>query len=359
MRKPYRVAVAGPGGLGAPSIRELLRLPEYELVGVLAYSPDKNGKDAGELVGVAPCGIKATTDFEVFKKLDAEAVIFTARDNGQWGTDEHILGLLEAGKNVITPLPYHYLKVRGAEIEAKFRAAAEKGGATLFGYGITPGFFNERLAMTLTGLTNDVEHIKFQEFFNAEPLAGALQTLQLFGFGTPKEVAEQNQMVAMMAENYLVEPIHYAADMLGIKIDKIERKPQLATTKQLIKTPAMDIQPGTVGCVSYAWTAYSNGKPFYTTEVYWFLGDAMRPEGCVGNDFWTVQIEGRPSLKVSIEAKGSFAKNLYMRPDEPSPPGYTLTVVAMVQAVPAVIAAKPGLMLPDMPQIHWKPDQRN
>lgn len=358
MRQPYRVAVAGPGGLGAPSIREVLRLPEMELVGVLAFSPDKHGVDAGTLAGVAPCGVKATTDFAEFLKCDAEVVIFTARDLGNWGSDEHILALLEAGKNVITPLPYHYLKARGPEIEAKFKTAAEKGGATLHGSGITPGFFNERLAMLLTGLTNDVEHIRFQEFFNAEPLAGALQTLQLFGFGAPLEVAEQNQMVAMMAENYLKEPILYAADKLGITLDRIERTPQLRTTASLIKTPAMDIQPGTVGCVSYAWTAYTNGKPFYTTEVYWFLGDGMRPEGCIGNDFWTVEIEGRPSIKVSVEAKGSIAQNLYMRPDEPSPPGYTMTVVTMVQAIPGVLAAAPGLMLPEMPQFHWKPDQR-
>jgi 4-hydroxy-tetrahydrodipicolinate reductase len=71
MRKPFRFAVAGPGGLGSPSIREVLRLPEFELVGVLAYPAKKNGEDAGELVGAVPCGISATTDFEAFKKLDA------------------------------------------------------------------------------------------------------------------------------------------------------------------------------------------------------------------------------------------------------------------------------------------------
>ena len=359
MRKPYRVAVAGPGGLGAPSIREVLRLPEMELVGVLAYSPDKNGKDAGELVGVKPCGIKVTTDFDAFCKIDAEVVIFTGRDFGDWRSDAQILALLEAGKNVITPLPYHYLKARSVEVAAKFDAAGKKGGATLFGTGITPGFFNERLAMMLTGLTNDVTYIKFQEFFNAEPLAGALQTLQLFGFGSPKDVAEKNLMVAMLAENYLIEPIHYAADKLGIKIDRIERTPQLATTKTLIKTPAMDIQPGTVGCVSYSWTAYSKNKPFYTTEAYWFLGDGMRPEGCVGNDFWTVQIEGRPSLKVTVASQASYAENLYMRDNEPSPPGYLLTVITFVQAIPNVVAAPPGLMYPDMPQMHWKRDLRN
>jgi hypothetical protein len=33
-------------------------------------------------------------------------------------------------------------------------------------------------------------------------------------------------------------------------------------------------------------------------------------------------------------------------------------VITFVQAIPAVIAAPPGLMIPDLPQMHWKPDLR-
>ncbi|HEY3657355.1 MAG TPA: hypothetical protein VGL34_20475 [Steroidobacteraceae bacterium] len=358
MRKPYRVAVAGPGGLGACAIREVSRLPEYDLTAVLAYSPSKNGVDAGELAGIGSTGVKATTDFAKFLSSDAECVIYTARDFGDWRSDEQILALLEAGKNVITPLPYHYLKARGPEIETRFIAAAKKGGATLHGSGITPGFYNERLALLMTGLSNDVKHIKFQEFFNAESLAGALETLQLFGFGAPLEQVEESPFAGMMAENYLKQPIVFYADKLGIKVDRIERKSQHRVAPVAIKTPATTIEAGTVGCVSYAWIAYSDGKPFYTTEVYWFLGDVMRPETAKGNDFWTVEIEGRPSLKLSVESKASFAEDIYIRPDEPSPAGYTSTIVAITQAIPAVVAAAPGFLLPTLPQFYWKPDQR-
>lgn len=359
MRQPYRIAVAGPGGLGACAIRELQRLPEMQLVAVLAYSPGKNGVDAGELVGIAPIGVKATTDFDVFLKCNAECVIYTGRDFGDWRSDNEIIALLEAGKSVITPLPYHYLKARGAEVAQRFQAAAEKGNATLHGSGITPGFFNERLMLLLTGLSNDVQSIKFQEFFNAEPLAGALETLQLFGFGAGKEAAEQNITVAMMAENYLKQPILYVADRLGIKLDRIERTAQLGIAPADIATPAMLIKQGTVGLVSYAWTAYAKGKPFYTTEVYWYLGETMRPAAARGDDFWTIAIEGRPSLEVTVASQASFAKNIGISPEEPSPAGYIMTVVALLQAVPNVIAAPAGLMLPTMPEMHWKPDLRS
>jgi 2,4-diaminopentanoate dehydrogenase len=358
MRAPYRVAVVGPGGLGLCAIRELQRLPEMQLAAVLAYAPEKNGKDAGELAGIGAIGIKATTDLDAFLAHDVDCVLHCGRDFGDWRADAEILRMLEGGKNVITMLPYHYLKSRGTEIEARFRKAADQGGATLHGSGITPGFFNERMALLATGLSNDIRHIRFQEFFNAEPLAGALDTLQMFGFGASKERAEQNPAAAMMAENYLRQPIQFAADQLGIKLDRIERRAQHQTAKVAIETPAMTVQPGTVGTVSYAWTAYVKDEPFYTTEVYWFLGDAMRPPGCAGNDFWTIEIEGRPSLRISIASQASYRENLYIRPEEPTPPGYTMTVVTMVQAIPVVVDAPPGLLLPALPQVHWKPDLR-
>ena len=358
MRQPYRIAVAGPGGLGKCAIREIQRLPELELVGVLAYAESKNGVDAGELAGIGKQGIKATTDFESFKNESAECVIFTARDFGDFRSDEQILGLLRAGKNVITPLPYHYLKVRGPEVETRFQAAAKEGNATLHGAGITPGFFNERLAMLLTNLSNDVTHIHMQELFNAEDLAGGRQTLEMLGFGISKEAAAKNTSVAMFAENYLVQPIWYVADQLGIKIDRIERADQLVTAPVDIHTPAMEIKKGTVGCVSYAWTAFAGGKPFYTTEVFWYVGTPMRPSVAVGDDCWTVTVEGRPSIRVTVESKASFAKNLKMLEGEPTPPGYHTTVVVMLQAIPFVIGAPAGLLLPAMPEVHWKQDMR-
>jgi 4-hydroxy-tetrahydrodipicolinate reductase len=120
----------------------------------------------------------------------------------------------------------------------------------------------------------------------------------------------------------------------------------------------MNVKKGTVACVSYSWTAFVKDKPFYTTEVFWYLGQEMRPEFAVGDDCWTVTIEGRPSIKATIESKGSFARNLKMLQEEPAPPGYLTTVVAMIQAVPMVISAPPGLLLPSAPEVHWKTDMR-
>lgn len=359
VRKPYRVGIAGPGGLGLCAIREVLRLPELELAAVLAYSPHKQGVDAGELAGVGPTGVIATTDLDTFLAADIECVLHCGRDFGDWRTDDEILRMLERGVNVVTMLPYHFLRSRGDAVEARFRAAAERGGATLHGSGITPGFFNERFALAATGLVNDVTHIRFAEFFNIAPVEGGGDMLRMFGFGAPKADVEQNDFAAQMAEAYLRQPIEFYADRLGIPVDRIERTARLAQTPVALSEPVMAVEAGTVGLVSYAWTGYSGGKPFYTTEVYWYLGESMRPEECPVNDFWLIEIEGRPSLRITVAGQASYRDNVYVKPEEPTPPGYIMTVVAMLQAVPGVIEAAPGLLQPALPQFHWKPDMRN
>ncbi|MEJ2459329.1 MAG: hypothetical protein P8Y58_14760, partial [Novosphingobium sp.] len=210
------------------------------------------------------------------------------------------------------------------------------------GTGITPGFFNERLAMLMTGLSNDVTHIGMQEFFNAADLGESLELLQLFGFGGSLEAANENMAVAMLAENYLIQPIHFAAEKMGFTIDRIERRSQHKVTDQEIVTPAMTIPAGTVGLVSFAWTGYVDGQPFYTTEVFWYVGETMRPDVATCDDFWTVTIEGRPSLRVSIESKASIVTGEKFSEGEPTSPGYLLTVVAMLRAVPLVERSAPG-----------------
>ncbi|MEJ2458439.1 MAG: hypothetical protein P8Y58_09955 [Novosphingobium sp.] len=355
---PFKVGVVRPGGLGSPSIRELNRLPETDLVAVLAYSPEKEGKDIGDLIGIDPIGVNATTDFDAFLASDATTVIFTARDYGGFEADEPIIRLFEAGKNVSPPSLCLSMGARwrcGGTASGRRR----KRRRPLYGTGITPGFFNEKLAMLMTNVTNDVTHIHMQELFNAADMADSLDLLNLFGFGGPLEAAENNPAVETLAQNYLIQPIHYAADQLGITVERIERISQHATTSTDIETPVMTVKAGTVGLISFKWVGYADGKPFYTTEVFWYLGEAMRPSFATCDDFWTVTIEGRPSVRVSVESKASMLTGDKFLNGDMTSPGYYMTVVAMVQAIPTVEAAAPGIFVPAMPEGHGKRDMRD
>lgn len=50
-----RVVLWGPGHIGEPALRAVIRHPGLELVGLVVFSETKAGRDAGDL-----CGLPAT-----------------------------------------------------------------------------------------------------------------------------------------------------------------------------------------------------------------------------------------------------------------------------------------------------------
>jgi 4-hydroxy-tetrahydrodipicolinate reductase len=59
---PYRVIQWATGAVGSNQLREVIQNPDFELVGLYVYSEEKEGKDAGVIVGLDPVGITATRD---------------------------------------------------------------------------------------------------------------------------------------------------------------------------------------------------------------------------------------------------------------------------------------------------------
>jgi hypothetical protein len=57
---PYRVAVCGPGPMAQAAIREIIRLPETELVAVLRYNMENDDADVRRLIGGPPTGLMRT-----------------------------------------------------------------------------------------------------------------------------------------------------------------------------------------------------------------------------------------------------------------------------------------------------------
>ncbi len=67
------------GNVGQHSLRALIGRPDFELVGVHAANPDKVGRDAAELCGLAgPTGVLATDDIDSLIALEPDCVVYTA-----------------------------------------------------------------------------------------------------------------------------------------------------------------------------------------------------------------------------------------------------------------------------------------
>ena len=59
-----RVVQWTTGNIGRQSVQAIAGRDDLELVGCYAWSPDKVGRDVGELAGIGPIGVAATDDVD-------------------------------------------------------------------------------------------------------------------------------------------------------------------------------------------------------------------------------------------------------------------------------------------------------
>src|SRR5947207_10491729 len=93
-----RVVQWTTGNVGKRSVRAIASRPDLELVGCYAWSPDKVGRDVGELCGAAAIGISATDDIPALLALRPDCVVY----NPKWPNAEELVRILESGVNVVT-----------------------------------------------------------------------------------------------------------------------------------------------------------------------------------------------------------------------------------------------------------------
>lgn len=357
----YRALIWGPGNLGKIAIREAQRTPWLELVGARAYSADKDGVDLGTLAGIAPIGVRATSDPDVALGIDCDVVLHLARDYGRHGAVDEIVALLEAGKDVITVHPFQHLDHAGetgvsvADAQ-RISAAAESGGATFHSTGIHPGFMAERIATTLTGLCTDVSRVCIHE--NWDHAHFDAKTLTVLGFGSAPEVLQARPAVARMTDNYLYENLYGLADALEAEIVRVEVGYDYAAAPVDLHFETIDVPAGTVGRITRTMDGYRAGdaEPFLTMQANWLLGRSeMVPEGFEPGDYYVIRIEGTPSVEVATRFKASLERDEYLvvPGDRGSDPGYYGVVAAVLHAIPRVVDATPGVLGSIEPGTHW------
>ncbi|HKY90310.1 MAG TPA: hypothetical protein VJM11_04690 [Nevskiaceae bacterium] len=362
---PFRILVWGPGGLGTVAIREVLQSRTLELVGVFAYSAEKDGRDAGALVGLPDCGVRVTTDRAVALKIDCDCVLYLARDFGSYHYTPEILQILEAGRNLVSVLPLQNLDHLGASCDPEFvpklHAACEKGRAVFHATGIHPTFVAERLAAPLTGLCNDIRRIKVQENWDVSHISAP--QLQIVGYGLPPAEAEKQPFAPAIAHNYIEINAESLAAALGVRFDRTVVEHAFIPSPKAVTTDFLSIEAGTVGRVTHRHLGYVDAfgpEPFQVFEVNWGFTASMFPPGVSPNEYYVVTLEGRPSVKLSLDIQASFDRRQHfvVEGDPASEPGYYATVATCLHAVPHVVKAQPGVLANPRTAWHWAPAQR-
>src|SRR5258708_18904759 len=104
MTEGKHCVVVGPtGGIGSIAIRAIHQRPNLDLVGVWVHSPEKDGKDAGELANGEAIGPAATADADALIGLKPDCVVYAAcgPERDALAIPDYVK-LLSAGINVVT-----------------------------------------------------------------------------------------------------------------------------------------------------------------------------------------------------------------------------------------------------------------
>jgi 4-hydroxy-tetrahydrodipicolinate reductase len=256
---------------------------------------------------------------------------------------------------------YQYPRSRGQEFHQKFEDACKRGGTTFYSSGTNPGFLYERVAALATGVTNDIQYIKLQEFLRMENHSP--EALVPVGFSKTLAETETNTIAADFASRYIRMTLHFLADKLGMTIDRIEQKVERILTPKTITTPGgLTAEEGTIAYLVHSWTGYVQEKPFFINELHWYLDSSVGPAEALHPNYYLVEIEGIPSVRVGLEVRAPYTQNLPATEGSPAPyrgpAHYLACAVTMIQAIPAVVDAPAGILEVDLPQFHWKPDMR-
>jgi 4-hydroxy-tetrahydrodipicolinate reductase len=349
---PYRVIVWGPGVLGTVLMREILAKPELELVGVLAYSPEKNGIDVGEYLGMPPIGIKITTDKEAIFPLEADVVLHCPSITAPVDIDSEVTAevcrLLESGKNVICSAAYHYPIFHGHELVDRLNAACQKGRSTMHSSGFNPGVLCERLVVALTAVCTRVDRIVVKETGDLSTLDSPNIMLAL-GFGQDPQDAAAAMELMDLGDRYCGEIVTHACNALGFEVERIEKECELLIADEDYSLKAVEVPKGTVGGFILKFTGIVAGKPFFTIEEIWYGDRSLCPITVTSSDYYLITIEGAPtSLRITMDVMASVVENRRFHPGDDTMPSYFASAPPILQAVPLVCDAGPGILYPSV-----------
>lgn len=349
-----KVAAIGTGNVGRHALTQLINDPQYELTGVWVSSDAKAGKDAGELAGLdVSTGIKATTDLDAILAAKPDCAVYTAMaDNRLPEALEDYRRILAAGVNVVASaavfLQYPW-QVLPVELLAPIEKAAEEGGASIFVNGIDPGFANDLLPLALAGTCQTVEQIRCMEIVDYATYDSPTVMFDVMGFG--KSLDDLPMLlqpgVLSLAWGSVVRQL---AAGLGIELDEVTETHVRIPAPEDFEIASGHIAKGTTAAMRFEVRGMVGGHPAVVLEHITRLRDDLCPE-------WPQPAQEGGSYRVEVTGEPSYALDLCLssRKGDHNHAGLVATAARVVNAIPAVVAAAPGITTTlDLPLITGK-----
>jgi 2,4-diaminopentanoate dehydrogenase len=337
-----RVVVWSTGGVGSIAIDGVRHRPDLELVGVWVHSPDKVGKDAGELAGGEPLGVSATNDAEALIALKPDCVVYAASGpEREAGAVPDYVRLLKAGINVVSTTstgliyPPSYFAPNWRE---ELEEAAKAGNVSFYGSGIFPGFASDQLALLMTTQSKKIRCITVSEVALNDHYPVADVMMDGLGFARPLDFEPMLKTPGFIEMTWKA-PLHMIAAGLGVEIEEVRGSLDRELTHRDIEVAFGTVPAGTCGAVRTRAAGVVNGREAIVLEHIIRMARDVAPDWPTSecDATYRVDIEGDPDIHCAMtvgEAEGHGAGHAAM----------AATAMRVVNAIPYVVEAAPGLL---------------
>lgn len=338
--RPYRVVQWATGNIGTRSLRAVLEHPGLTLVGLYVHSDAKAGRDAGELCGLGATGVRATRSIDEIIALRPDVVLYM-----QQGCDfDDLCRLLASGANVIaTRSELNNPESLDSAVRARLEEACRVGNSSIHGTGVSPGFITEAVPLVLTSIQRRLDCLRIHEFADVSSRNSPEMLFQIMGFGK----APMPQMDAMRAQ-YLGHSfgpsLQLVARALGLPLDSIDAKGEVATARRDVHIAAGVIEAGTVAAQRTTISGIRKGKTLMSFSANWYCSTDVNADWELRPTGWHLEVEGDTPLDIGIRSPVPAERWAEVSPN--------LTAHRPINAIPYVCAAPPGIRTTiDLPQI--------
>jgi 2,4-diaminopentanoate dehydrogenase len=352
-----RVAHIGTGNVGGLALAELITNPLFELTGVCVSTPEKVGKDAGELCGVGlepgtVTGIAADGDLDAVLATKPECVVYCAMgDTRLPDAMADIMRILATGINVVGSSPgllQYPWGVMPDKYIARVEDAAQQGKSSIFINGVDPGFINDLIPFALAGTCQRIEQVRCMEIADYASYDGS-EVMHYMGFGGSLDDIPMLLQPGVLSIAWGAA-IRQLAAGLGIELDEITESYQREPAPEDFDIAVGRVPKGTLAALRFEIRGMANGRPAIVIEHITRLRPDLRPD-------WPQPASGGGSYRVEITGEPSYAVDIVpsSRKGDHNHAAIVGAAGRIVNAIPAVIAAPPGIRTSlDLPLVTGK-----
>jgi hypothetical protein len=320
----FRVVQWTTGKAGGAAVRGMVGHPALDLVGCYAYSSEKVGEDVGVLAGIEPIGIRATDDIDALLALKPDCVSYMP-----FRPDfDHVVRILESGVNLVTTMYMLAGSGYGDDVHERIEAAASRGQSSLYASGIYPGHAN-MVALAASAMCTRIDCISVLESLDMSGYANE-KMFRAMGIDRALDDPEAPVLVEGACGSFK-EQIRVMAQALEVELDEIRFDVEFGAANQTTDFGFMTIQEGRIAGFKGVLSGVADEQRRVQCKFVWKVGHDMTPNWPV-EDGYVIEIEGEPAVRCRLEPIG------------PHFDGATTTAMPVVNAIPQVCAAPPGIV---------------